>query len=429
MATANVNVNVNVVPQRAIFTDDDLHAFLGSSTKAELLKFIQASGQSCATTLAAGPSGTESDTETETESLMMIAALSPGLACWVGALQEMLHWQQEIPPLKDVEMRFGNPAFKQWHHRMVQRAPAIMAKVLQLTRDYAAMTTDDDNQDYDPNVLQLCMEQGREVAARETATTVTDTDTIPAAATAAVDNATVTELCAYLHDAFGHPIRLDYGTGHESSFQIVLYAMFQAGVYGNPPTSPPTKRRLKAATIVVWRAYLAITRCLQRDYRLEPAGSHGVWGLDDYHCIVFYYGAQQLVACAGSVPSDIYQPHTTTTSGSSSRDDYLYYSCIDFIQELKSKAPFFETSPMLHDISSLPTWNKVASGLLKLYEGEVLSKVQVVQHWVFGPLFPATWTPSSLSSSSSYPREAPTETFRTIPGGATIPPTRAPWAK
>jgi hypothetical protein len=45
---------------------------------------------------------------------------------------------------------------------------------------------------------------------------------------------------------------------------------------------------------------------------------------------------------------------------------------------------------MLNDISQLPTWSKVASGLLKLYEGEVLNKRQVVQHFLFGNLFQGT---------------------------------------
>ena len=44
---------------------------------------------------------------------------------------------------------------------------------------------------------------------------------------------------------------------------------------------------------------------------------------------------------------------------------------------------------MLHNIAStVPTWSKVASGLLKMYRAEVLNKVPVVQHFYFGSVLP-----------------------------------------
>ena len=46
---------------------------------------------------------------------------------------------------------------------------------------------------------------------------------------------------------------------------------------------------------------------------------------------------------------------------------------------------------MLYDISGVPTWEKVNTGLLKMYLNEVLRKFPVIQHFPFSEaLFPFT---------------------------------------
>ena len=127
---------------------------------------------------------------------------------------------------------------------------------------------------------------------------------------------------------------------------------------------------------------MLLMRRLQTYYYLEPAGSHGVWGLDDYQHLAFLFGASQLINNPeGYDPDSIHSEQAMKD-----REDYMYFGCIHFIKTVKHGVPFGESSPMLNDISGVPTLDKVAQGMLKMFNVEVLGKHPVIKHLKFGSI-------------------------------------------
>lgn len=193
--------------------------------------------------------------------------------------------------------------------------------------------------------------------------------------------ASVVELQYYLGNAFGSSERLDYGTGHELSFFAVVCALDMLGAWGDAFSGPDL--------LYVFDRYYALVRKLIRTYTLEPAGSHGVWGLDDHFHLVYILGSSQWAddRTAPIMPQDLQNKHAAEDYAATN----FYCQAIAFVFKVKS-GPFAEHSPMLYDICrTVPTWSKVQRGLLRMYLVEVLNKFPVVQHFWFGTgLFP--WT-------------------------------------
>jgi len=364
-------------PCRFIYNDDDMDSFIKSPAKKELLLFTETMGKSCASKTCTF----------RYDVLRPLHGISPAMAALHGALSSMKQWIEEIPPDSGM-CRFGNPAFRVWHERLTKRSQSIIFTVLSITQHVPGTGK------FTIDKLEEYAEMGQRAAIVQKATQPQDV---------AVSASLVCELSCYIEASFGHPVRLDYGTGHECSFQVLMLSLYKLGSFGS--TEEATVARLKATTLSIWSAYLSLTRMIQTRYMLEPAGSHGVWGLDDYHCLPFYLGACQMQSDGRDItPDAIHSTERLDSKGES----LLYLGCVQFIKSIKRGAPFYECSPMLHDISRIPSWMKISSGLIKLFEGEVLNRRQVVQHFVFGDVFEANWVPSKAC-----PLEAPSSTFRT----------------
>jgi len=138
---------------------------------------------------------------------------------------------------------------------------------------------------------------------------------------------------------------------------------------------------LCAAVNKVFQRYMVLMRKVQLTYYLEPAGSHGVWGLDDYQHLSFLFGASQLCKSGSYLPDSIHDESALREEA-----DYMYFGCIKFIKKVKVNVSFGESSPMLNDISAVPSWDKVSQGMMKMYLVEVIGKHPVIKHQKFGSI-------------------------------------------
>ncbi|KAH7652822.1 serine/threonine-protein phosphatase 2A activator protein [Dioscorea alata] len=246
--------------------------------------------------------------------------ISATISSLLSLLQALSSWLPLFPPLPHPS-RYGNPAFRSWHQKLVDEASSVVLPLL------------------------------------------ASDDLRPASI----------ELVPYLLDSFGNPTRMDYGTGHETHFAAFLYCLARLGVVAESDYPALVTR--------VFVSYLSLMREVQMTYQLEPAGSHGVWGLDDYHFLPFVFGSAQLVDHKYMKPKSIHNQDILDNFS----NEYMYLACVAFVKKVK-RGPFAEHSPLLDDISGVPTWSKVNSGLLKMYKAEVLEKVPIMQHFLFGSI-------------------------------------------
>ncbi|RPA96634.1 PTPA-domain-containing protein [Choiromyces venosus 120613-1] len=215
------------------------------------------------------------------------------------------------------------------------------------------------------------------------------------------------ELLPYLFGSFGSSQRLDYGTGHELSFLAFLCGIWVLGGF-------QAGRDELGLALKCLDAYLHLVRRLVTTYTLEPAGSHGVWGLDDHSFLPYIFGSAELTthpptdsSSSSTVPvnveglEDVPKPGDVVKSLVVERERLrnLYFGAIGFIYDVK-KGPFWEHSPILYDISGVQGgWGKINKGMIKMFNAEVLGKFPVVQHFRFGSIF--SWGGSTDSADTA----------------------------
>ncbi|TPX62953.1 hypothetical protein PhCBS80983_g00224 [Powellomyces hirtus] len=259
----------------------------------------------------------------------------------LAALSLLDSWIDDIPP-QESPQRFGNKAFRTWFDRLEENADKITSDIFP-TR-----------------------------------------------------SAAVPELAPYFTGSFGNQTRLDYGSGHELSFLAFLACLNILDAF--------EEEHAQALVTRVFVKYLDLVRRLQKVYTLEPAGSHGVWGLDDHQFLPYLFGSSQLIDHPRLKPKSVLQPDILAHFS----NEYLYLAAIASIHEIKT-GPFYEHSPILYDITAVPHWRKVNTGMLKMYVAEVLAKLPVVQHLPFGSLLPFDM-PAEAGVFAGHPEPPQTQT-------------------
>ncbi|KAF9034493.1 Phosphotyrosyl phosphatase activator [Hymenopellis radicata] len=276
----------------------------------------------------------------------------------IALLDVLDGWIDEIPPL-ETPQRFGNLAFRTWGQRFEDGIDALLRT--HLPAEYEAAI---------PHVRP------------------------------------------YLLTSFGSFIRMDYGTGHEASFALFLLCLTLLRFLTPSPAAE------RAVVLRVFTRYLRLCWRLQDTYSLEPAGSHGVWGLDDSCFLPYIFGSGQLRDQTAIPVNAVLKAPLQKTN--------LYFMAIERIREVK-RGPFHEHSSQLYSIAvGVPNWGKVNKGLFKMYEAEVLGKRVVVQHVPLGGLL--EWGVQASSGAAARAPAVP-QTGTQAPSAAPWAATQAPWAR
>ncbi|KAL9002324.1 MAG: hypothetical protein Q9188_004731 [Gyalolechia gomerana] len=354
-------------PVKRINEGHDVQRFLVSQAYRDIMLFVMQLNRAMFPRCSSGLDGQDQSIQ-QWELDSSSASFSESIRRLQGLLAELDAIIDEVPP-DPGPRRFGNVAFRKWHELVESRSASLLQRHLP-----------------------------------EKVSSFKASSSVSAGA----------ELRSYLLAAFGSAQRLDYGTGHELNFLAFLACNWKLGGFDVSSTG----KEERGVVLGLIEPYLRVVRRLIKTYTLEPAGSHGVWGLDDHSFLPYLFGSAQYgpaisgadeTPTEGSLgdapdPADVTKPVAVQRE----RKKNMYFSAIGFIYDVK-RGPFWEHSPMLYDISGVRAgWAKINKGMIKMYMAEVLAKFPVVQHFYFGSLFswdkdPDAVAPPTTVHASSQP--------------------------
>ena len=177
----------------------------------------------------------------------------------------------------------------------------------------------------------------------------------------------------YFCQSFGSWSRIDYGTGHELNFLAFITVLFEINVL--------SEEDCQCVVLDIFWKYWELTLLIQLKYSLEPAGTQGVWGLDDYVFLPFIFGAFQLIDHPVVTPQNVVYLDISREY----QNENSYCKWIEIIR--KVKVGDFETCARgISTLTSVPSFEKISQGLIKMYKGEIMNKFPVVQHFRFGKI-------------------------------------------
>lgn len=376
------------VPRKVIVEDHSLiDVFKDSASFAKVMSYLQ----SCSDAVASVPR--------EQRVTPTVAECCPTVRYLVEVFFPFLDQLVTDIPLEDLaQQRFGNKAKRTFHLRMEEQLPAHMEALVRTLPVGAAVDGKTLTSRPAPYSYTYATQGGGERSAEEV-------------------SRLAVELGEYIKDSFGNAVRLDYGSGHELHFFIALMICLEehgdmgGTLHDTPPdlvplaVPPPppvpvesreaTRRLRQEFVFYAFWTYLDFMRRVQTHYSLEPAGSHGVWGLDDYHFIPYIFGGAQLIGADEPRGAGVILPKHICDKKlvAQYKDSYMYFGMVQWILDNKH-GPFHEHSSMLYNISGVPFWHKVYGGMIKMFAVEVLSKFNVNQHLLFGRHLP--WNTKTL---------------------------------